>query len=313
MTSRPQISVVVVVHDMAREAPRTLESLSASCQRGLDPSDYEVLVMDNGSRPPLGAAVVRLWGSNFRYAYLDDAAPSPVAAINLGVELARGEHVAVCIDGARLLSPGMIGKFLAVLRRHGGAFAYSLSFHLGAQPQQLSINQGYSRETEDRLLRTISWAENGYRLFSVSCLALSSENGWRGPIAESNCFALSKRHYEALGGFDEGFRSPGGGLANLDFFTRALEHPELIPVLLAGEGTFHQIHSGVATNAPPGQEPWDGFHAEYRSLRGRDYAMPTRRPLYFGSVAPEAKPFFSGLDSIPDDLVPEAGVPADEP
>ena len=48
----PALSVVVIVHNMAREAPRTLLSLSAGYQRHIRPEDYEVVVVDNGSTPP---------------------------------------------------------------------------------------------------------------------------------------------------------------------------------------------------------------------------------------------------------------------
>jgi hypothetical protein len=39
-TGNPKLSVVVVVHNMAREAPRTLFSLSARYQRDIDKKDY---------------------------------------------------------------------------------------------------------------------------------------------------------------------------------------------------------------------------------------------------------------------------------
>src|SRR5216683_2592387 len=46
---RPDLSVIVVVHNMAREAPRTLYSLSTTYQRHIAAEDYEVIVVDNGS------------------------------------------------------------------------------------------------------------------------------------------------------------------------------------------------------------------------------------------------------------------------
>ena len=53
-----RLSVVVVFHDMAREAPRTLHSLSPAYQRDLVTADYEVIAIDNGSTRPLDAAMV---------------------------------------------------------------------------------------------------------------------------------------------------------------------------------------------------------------------------------------------------------------
>ena len=54
------LSVVLVVHDMARELPRTLRSLSPRYQVGLAADDYEVIVVDNGSVEPVDPAMRRL-------------------------------------------------------------------------------------------------------------------------------------------------------------------------------------------------------------------------------------------------------------
>ncbi len=56
-------------------------------------------------------------------------------------------------------------------------------------------------------------------------------------------------------------------------------------IVLLGEGTFHQVHGGVATNARV--SPWNEFHAEYVRLRGKNFASPTVRPCYFGQVRPQ--------------------------
>lgn len=56
MKKNPQVSVVVVVHNMQREAERTLYSLSAEYQRDIDPEDYEIIVVDNGSNPAFDTA-----------------------------------------------------------------------------------------------------------------------------------------------------------------------------------------------------------------------------------------------------------------
>ena len=53
-TDAKDLTVVVVVYDMAREAERTLHSLSRTYQRGIDDLDYEVIVVENGS--PAGHA-----------------------------------------------------------------------------------------------------------------------------------------------------------------------------------------------------------------------------------------------------------------
>ena len=102
--SRPALSVIVVFRDMAREAPRTLHTLSASYQRGVGPGDYEVIAVDAGSAIPLEAAEIASFGGNVSLLRTPPA-PSPAGAINAAVSRSRGEAVMVCIDGARMLTP----------------------------------------------------------------------------------------------------------------------------------------------------------------------------------------------------------------
>jgi Glycosyl transferase family 2 len=70
---RPDLSVVVVVYNMPREAPRTLLSLSPRYQRYIDAADYEVIVVDNGSDPPVAPHEVESLADNFRLIRIDPA------------------------------------------------------------------------------------------------------------------------------------------------------------------------------------------------------------------------------------------------
>src|SRR5262249_52987900 len=82
------LTVVVVMYNMQREAKRTLHALSRSYQEGVDDASYEVIVVENGSdeHEKLGADFVESFGPEFRYVDLGaDATPSPVPALNLGI------------------------------------------------------------------------------------------------------------------------------------------------------------------------------------------------------------------------------------
>ncbi len=83
--AEPRLSIVVAVHNMRREAPRTLYSLSAAFQRRVGPREYEVIVVENGSSQPLAPGLVESFGDNFRYFFLED----PPGHCQLG--LGRGE------------------------------------------------------------------------------------------------------------------------------------------------------------------------------------------------------------------------------
>jgi hypothetical protein len=289
-----KLSVVVVFFEMRREAVRTLYTLSPSYQRGIAADDYEVIAIDNGSiRAPLDIDLFEGPSARVRYHYCKPSAPSPIAAINFGVSLARFENIVVMIDGARMISPGMLAYLAKALHLFPEAFAYSLSMHLGSKPQGSAMLEGYDQCAEDALLESVDWRNDGYRLFEISCLAPSAGRGFLHPISESNCFAMKRSHYARIGGLDERFVSPGGGLANLDFFNRALVAPWLKPVRILGEASFHQFHNGVAANAPPERHPFPVFAAEYESIRGQPYRSAFAPSLFFGHVPERCARFMS--------------------
>ncbi len=282
--SAPRLSIIVIVYNMRREAPRTLFSLSADYQEGIDSDDYEVIVVENGSSEPLDPGTVSSFGTNFRYHFVENAQPSPAAAINLGVAMSKAEFVGVMIDGARIASPGMVSLALKALTSFPRCIVGSIGYHLGPDIQKRSIEHGYSQTVEDKLLDGSNWRKQGYNLFQISVLAGSSMGGWVDRISESNLIFLPRTIYRHLGGFDERFDFPGGGLVNSDFYRRAcdLDYAELIT--LFGEATFHQIHGGTITNMPSAEVhiEFQTYLAQYEQLRGVPFKNSDRMPLLFG-------------------------------
>lgn len=280
----PRLSVIAVFYNMRREAPRTLYSLSAAYQVGLDARDYEVIAIDNGSTVPLDPAATARHGAGFRHVHIRNAHPSPASAINRGVRESRGRYVGILIDGARMATPGLLATALECLEGHDPAVVGTVGFHLGPDIQTRSPEQGYNQQVEDELLERIDWARNGYRLFDVSAPAGSSRGGWLDRIAESNLLFMPRRLYDELGGFDERFDLPGGGFVNLDFYKRACEHPGVGLYTLLGEASFHQIHGGTMANRPAADVPreLEVYRAQYAAIRGVPYDLPTRTPKLYG-------------------------------
>ena len=298
LAPRPKLTIVVIAFNMHREIKRTLYTLDSRYQRNIKSADYEVIVVDNGSEIPLSASELQSdFDGQLRIMRLPSGSPSPVTAVNAGVAAARAAHVAVMVDGARMVSPGLLRGFLDALKIHAEGFVYTLGWHLGDEPQNISMTKGYNQAVEDRLLRSFDWRKNGYQLFEHACLAMSCRQGWFSKISESNCFAMSRKQFQFLGGFEARFQSPGGGLVNLDFFSRAILNPLLTPIVLLGEGSFHQFHGGVATNVVRKDHPWERFQSEYQAIRGDVFKAPDYVPIYYGSVPPEAHKFLSGKDA----------------
>jgi hypothetical protein len=282
---------VVVVYDMARELPRTVRSLAPGYQEGIAAGDVELVVVDNGSPDPVDESALRALApdiaGDIRVLRIDDAPPSPARAANEGIAAARADLVALVVDGARLASPGLLATARAAARLADRVVIGSLGWHLGPVRHIDATAAGYDQAAEDALLASIGWPEDGYRLFEVSTLGGSSAWGWFSPIPESSALILPAALWHELGGLDERFALPGGGLVNHDLYARACALPGIELVTLLGEGTFHQHHGGSATS---GRLDFETLQADYVALRGAPYRSPTTPPLFVGRVPEVVQP-----------------------
>jgi len=252
-------------------------------QIGVTNADYEIIVIDNGSSQPIDEDFLKLISPNLRLIRMPTPTQSPIPAIHFGLNFATGYLIGVWIDGARMASPGLLVNALAASKLHPNPVIGTFGFHLGPDVQMRSVHQGYCQEVEDELLTRCNWEEDGYRLFNISCFAGSSHRGWFSLPSETNALFLRRDEWLGLGGgYDHRFVSPGGGLANLEFWRRLVEDTTRGVIMLLGEGTFHQFHGGIATNALT--SPWQEFSDEYATITGVEYREPTGTPLLYGAL-----------------------------
>jgi cephalosporin hydroxylase len=284
------LAVVVVVHNMRREASRTLHSLSRSYQRGVDGLDYEVIVVENRSEPEqrLGEEFVASFGTEFRYIDLGgQATPSPAGAINRGIAASTAPALALMIDGAHVLTPGVLRFGMLGLSTYAPAIVTSKQWYVGPGQQPQAVAAGYSSELEDRLFAEVEWPTDGYRLFEIGHFI--GNRDWFDGEWESNCIFVPRALIEQVGAMDERFSAPGGGFVNLDFFERMVGTPGVTLVTMLGEGSFHQVHGGTTTNAADPDELISSYDDQYEELRGRRFQVPPQRAHYVGTLTPAAR------------------------
>jgi hypothetical protein len=288
----PRLSVVVIVHDMVAQAMRTLQSLSTACQRGVAVEDYEVIVVENRSARCLDPAAVAALPGQFRYVLRDEAGVTPAPAINAGLALARGPVVGLMIDGARMLTPGVIGGALAATRMNARSLVAVPGYQLGPVPHNLAIGRGPGHD--EALLARIGWPEDGYRLFEVASLSLANRMGVFRPFMECNCLFAPADAVAAIGGADERFDLPGGGALNLWIWHRLAHFPGLSCVVLPGEGSVHQVHGGVTTTTDAAYaDKTTAFLDQLNAILGEPFKSPDVPVTYLGALPQTLAPFLT--------------------
>ena len=272
---------------------KTLESLTVPYQCGVSRDDYEVIIIENPSSEMLDSEWVNGLGDQFRYFAMESNSPSPVDAVNFGIAQARAPVTGLMVDGARLLSPGVLQYALMAYKISENAVVSVPGYHLGEQLQQQAVDSGYNEQVEAELLASINWPSNGYDLFQIACLSGSCAGGFFRPISESNCLFASTKILNELGGCDSGFKAAGGGFVNLDLYRRLCEHPDVQVFLLPGEGTFHQYHGGVTTSKAHGDRDRVivEMHDEYQQLRGCKFTAPNVQTNLLGNIHKQVMPF----------------------
>lgn len=288
MEARLKLSVIIVAYNMRREVPRSVRSASVPYQQNIAEEDYEILVVENGSSEPLDAGALEAIAPNVRYLPLDNPPPSPAFAINEAVDRARGEVLAIMVDGAHMLTPKVLFYGLAPFSYQRNPVVSTPPFFLGPGAQPDTVPLGYSRAEEDALLESIGWPQDGYRLFDIGVpYRYNFANGppklfWFVRRFESNCLFVRRDSFFAVGGCDLRFDIPGGGCLLPDLCRELGELPDAHLVQLMGEASFHQVHGGVSTSVSREQQQllWEQYTTQYEAIRGRSYHV-CQKPIEF--------------------------------
>ena len=292
--STPCLSVIVIAYRMPRQLELTLRSLSSGYQRNVCPEQYEVIVIENESDELFNPALLDGLEGQFRYIRRKEPGVSPAAAINHGLAEASGKLICLMIDGARIVSPGLIYSVLQSAAMAEYPLISVPAYILGFREQYEKLGDNYEYAVDQALLESIDWYRQGYKLFDIAHLSGANGNGFFHPAMESNCITVRKDVFAGLGGADQRFNLKGGGMLNLDIYRQLLLLQNHRLFLVFSEGTFHQYHGGTTTS---GQKDQSEFVAEmqeqYLKLRGEAYKSVLKEPTIIGTPKSQLLPWLS--------------------
>lgn len=278
------ISFIVVAYNIPRQLERTLLSLTPFYQE-CKPGEMEIIIIDNGSDTPLRKADFSRFSRVTKVIRIDGH-PSPVHGLNRGIEAAQFSNVALMIDGAHMLTPGIVRNAKAVFQLMARPVINVPQYILGSASQNLRSKAGaFEQEAAD--LEALGWPANGYTLFDYALVPGENFSKYALDAIESNCLITSKEILAESGAYDERFDEPGAGLANIEIFTRLVNDPKNKYVTLAGEGSFHQDHGGTTTSleADARDRLVASFYERYREITGDERNQTLRGPFVFGDVS----------------------------
>jgi hypothetical protein len=194
------------------------------------------------------------------------------------------------IDGARLVSPGVLELVLMAGRMDAGAVVAVPGYQIG--PAMQHLDPAHDEATDRALLARAGWPASGYGVFRVSSMSWANQAGWLRAFMECNCLFAPRDILRDGGCADERFDLPGGGALNLHIWRQAVLHPRARLVVLPGEGSFHQAHGGVTTAARPDRDAMlEAIRRQLDEISGEPFAAPAVTPLLLGEVPPEAALF----------------------
>jgi hypothetical protein len=251
-----------------------------------------VIVVENKSPRLLGAERVEAFGDNFRYFLRDESGVSPAPAINFALTQARGEHIGLIIDGARMVTPRVLEYASMAFRMSPHALVMIPGYHLGTADQKGHLSHGHTEALEIAELNKLDWKQHGYRLFKFACFSSSNQRGYFQPMQECNALFCSKAAFTSIGGADERFDQPGGGSLNLHIYRKLGLLPDSLLFILPGEGSFHQFHHGITTSENEGRDALlRSFKNRLDEIWNHQFKALTREPIVLGSVTHWAQAF----------------------
>lgn len=203
MSSSKKVSVIISARDEFPNIVHTVHAIVNDLETFLAPDDFEIIVVDNGSRNPDSWRFLAERGMYFHRTVriLHDPIMGNVTARNKGAAIAKGEYIFFS-DAHMSYRIGSFRAMVDVLERFGGIVHPSVQWMGGYEPSTRSYQ--YSLKLGEKLWGT--WNN----------MVVHPTEPFYIPVSGHCCLGVKREEFMRLGMYNPWFRCYGGGELYLD-------------------------------------------------------------------------------------------------
>lgn len=231
----PVISIIGTVYNQAKLAER---SLDIWCRQNFD-KPYEIIILDDGSTDHTAKMIKSMqnrYPGIIRYFYFDE--PNLIRnctlLFNTAIKRIMRSDIAVIQWYDRI--PGTFNALNILYEPHLYEDKICVSF-LSRFIYGSSSRDVASDDYVDFLLSRVDWREDPMELEKV--MGVPGSHCYPHTMNESSCFSIKKKHFEAIGGYDERYVKVAN-YSNIELYGRLKNFG--INVMITDTVNFHQPH-----------------------------------------------------------------------
>lgn len=197
------VSVIISARDEFPNIIHTIHSIVNDLETFLKPDDFEIIIVDNGSKNPDSWRFISERGMYFNRTVrvLHDPIMGNVTARNKGVKIAQGKYIFFS-DAHMSYRIGSFKAMIEAIDKHGGIVHPAVQWMGGYEPSEPSYQ--YTIKLGEKIWGTWNRA------------MVSSTESFYIPVCGHCCLGMRRDQFIDFGGYNDWFRCYGGGELYLD-------------------------------------------------------------------------------------------------
>lgn len=203
MSSQIEVSIVLSSRDEFPNVVHTVHSIVNDLETFLNPDQFEIIIVDNGSKDPNSWRFLAERGMFYHRTVkiVHDPIFGNVTARNKGAEIAQGKFLFFS-DSHMSYKIGSFEKMVEAIKNTGGIVHPAVQWMGGYEPSDPSYQY------------TIKLGEKVWGTWNKS--VISTEHPFFIPVSGHCCLGMRRDQFLDFGGYNDWFRCYGGGELYLD-------------------------------------------------------------------------------------------------